>query len=65
MAVETGDWVRITHPAIKMEGEVVEDRGRMLIVEDRRFRPVKRIAARREIVVAAARPQTGLHKGGK
>ncbi len=60
MAVEIGDWVRVTHPAIKFEGEVVEDRGNVLILEDPRFRPAKRLAARRAILAVAARPQTGL-----
>ena len=63
MAVEVGDWVRVTHPAIKMEGEVVEERGKnVVIIEDPRFNPIKRLAVRRSIIVAAARPQTGMRQ---
>lgn len=61
MAIEVGDWVRVTHPAIKLEGFVTEERGKdVVIVEDPRFNPVKRMAIRRAILVAAAKPQTGL-----
>lgn len=63
MAAEIGDWVRVTHPAIKMEGEVVEERGKkVVIIEDPRFTPAKRLAVRRSIIVPAARPQTGMRQ---